>query len=610
MPYLIAVVVAVLVTARLARAIALPAPLLLVAVGVIASYVPFVPQEPLDAELVLVGLLPPLLYAAARQSSLIELKNERWKIAFLSVGMTLFTTIGIGLLAWWLLPIPLPAGLALGAIVAPPDAVAASAIGRRIGLPRRVVTWLEGESLFNDATALVALRTAIVALSATVSPGEVALDFVIAAGGGIAIGVILAIVINRVLRVVRDPVSTTAITLITPYLAYLPAEAVEASGVVAVVVTGVIVAHQAPRVQSAAARTSTRVNWATIQFLLENAVFLLIGLQARWIIDAVIVSPTSTVGAIEFALIALVAVFVLRPIWNLIGWPLLTRGERIPMSYLVITSWAGMRGVVTLAAALTLPADTPLREVLILTAMVVTAGTLGLQSLTLPALARRLGVRGPDPREDALQEAILTQHATDRGIAALDATDDIDDEIRQNLRNLAERRSHIAWEQLADPDGEYETPSEAYRRVRMKMLDAEREELLRLRTTDGTDQEAVKNVLAGLDLEETALEVAQVRHARRSRELETEPPGGDCAELRAAPHTVAPDHPETCPDCERDGTNPVQLRICLACGHVGCCDSSVGRHATRHFEETGHPVMRSFEPGESWRWCYRHRITG
>jgi monovalent cation/hydrogen antiporter len=616
----LALLATVTAVAGLARRFNLSAPLMLTLVGVVASFLPFVPEVHLSSEVVLVGLLPPLLYAAAIRSSLVDFKENRRPIGFLSVGLVIFTALGVGVVTWLLLPVPFAAAFALGAVVAPPDAVAATAIARRIGLPRRVVTLLEGESLVNDATALVCLRTAIAALTVGyVSVGGVTLDFVRAALGGVVIGMVVAWLVGLVRKAVTDSVIDTTLSFMVPFVAYLPAEELGASGVLAVVVAGLLLGHRSPVLQDASSRLSERVNWSTIQFLLENSVFLLIGLQVRWIVADVGQSTLGRGQIVGVCLAVLAAVIVLRPMWVfpvriLAIRPGPDRAGRIPsLRSTAIISWAGMRGVVTLAAVFALPEDTPQREVLVLIAMVVTAGTLVLQGFSLPWLARRLGVHGPDPREDALQEATVLQSAVRAGMRALDeCSDEIDEQTMDTLRRRVEQRVNIVWERLGNTDSTQETPSEAYRRVRLQMLAAEREEVLRIRDAGEADHEVLEQVMGALDLEESMLDRVERgdEAAREGLLLPPEPVGGACEHLRQAPTHIRPLTPQGCPDCEREGTTPVHLRMCLSCGNIGCCDSSVGKHADRHHAETGHPVMRSFEPGEAWRWCYVDDLLG
>jgi CPA1 family monovalent cation:H+ antiporter len=284
---LIAIVATVTVVAGLAKRFGVAAPLALILVGVIASYLPFIAEPQLSSDVVLVGLLPPLLYAAAVRTSLVDFRANKAAIGLLSVGLVLFTAAGVGLVTWWVLGVPFAMAFALGAIVAPPDAVAATAVARRIGLPRRVVTILEGESLVNDATALVSLRTAIAAFTTAgaVSFGTVARDFGWAVVGGVLFGVAVGMGIALVRRHVSDPAIDTSISFIVPYVAYLPAEHYHASGVLAVVVAGLLLGHKSPLVQTASSRLAERINWTTVQFLLENAVFLLIGLQVKQVVQ-------------------------------------------------------------------------------------------------------------------------------------------------------------------------------------------------------------------------------------------------------------------------------------------------------------------------------------
>ena len=523
---LLAVVGTVTVVAGLARRVGVSAPLVLIVTGVVGSYLPFIPEPQLSSEVVLVGLLPPLLYAAAIRTSLVDFRDNRGVIAGLSVGLVLFTALGVGVLAWWLLPIPFAVAFALGAVVGPPDAVAATAVARRIGLPRRLVTILEGESLVNDATALVSLRTAIAAftVAGAVTLGSVALDFAWAVAGGVAIGVAVAVAVGAVRKHVRDPVIDTSLSFMTPFLAYLPAEGLHASGVLSVVVAGLLLSHKSPVLQTAASRMSERINWSTVQFLLENAVFLMIGLQMRRIVSAVAASELGLGLILGSSAAVLAAVMLLRPVWV---FPLRWVAPRLggggaegpsPWSHNAVLSWAGMRGVVTLAAALVLPPQTPHREVLVFIAMVVTVGTLLLQGTTLPWLARRLGVRGPDRREDALAEATLLQSAVAAGLRALDAIPEIDEATAQKLHQRAEDRTTAAWERLGrHREDENETPSEAYRRARLHTLTAERAELLRLRDSGAADHQVLTAVMAQLDIEESMLERLEERDAARPR---------------------------------------------------------------------------------------------
>ncbi len=616
MVVLVGVVTAV---AALSRRYDLPGPLILALVGAVASFVPFLPRIELTADLVLFGLLPPLLYAAAIRTSLIDFRHNLRPIGLLSVGLVLFTTAGVGLVVWWLLPIELAAALALGAVVAPPDAVAATTIARRVGLPRRVITILEGESLVNDATALVCLRTAVAALGGGITVWSVAGGFLLSVGGGLLVGVLVAAVVARLRRRIEDPLTDTSVSLLTPFVAYLLAEELHSSGVLALVVTGLLLGHLSPRLQSARSRIFERSNWATIQFVLENAVFLLIGLQVEQIVSALSRNTLPTGQIVLVSVAVLAAVVVLRFAWVFAAvraarmLPRRVAGREQVQTWAApaAISWAGMRGVVTLAAVFVLPAGTPHREVLVLVALVVVAGTLTTQGLTLPYVVRRLGLAGPDPAEDDLAEAATFQRAASAGIRRLEqmVTDDDPEDVVAQLRRRSLDRAHAVWERLGDTD---EAPSQTYVRLRAQMLQAERQEVLRVRRRGGIPHEVIERVLAALDIEETILDRASVE-GRRDRDEDLQAAAharGGCAHLRAVGRLPAPRTPDGCEECLAEGVHWVHLRLCLECGHVGCCDSSPGRHAGRHFEHTEHPVVRSFETGEAWRWCFVDEVLG
>ena len=414
---ILALVATVLAVTALAHRIRFSAPLLLMLVGIGLSYLPRVPIPELTSDLVLLGFLPPLLYAAAIRTSVIDFRANRRSIAQLSVLLVLLTALGIGLITWLILPVSFPVAFALGAVVAPPDAIAATTIARRVGLPRRLVTILEGESLVNDATAITCLRVAIVAIAGTITATEAAVGFLIAALGGLAAGLVVALIVIPIRMRITQPVFDTAISIMVPFAAYLPAELLHAgdfhgSGVIAVVTAGLILGHKSPVIQTGQSRLSERVNWATIQFLLENTVFLMIGLQAR---------PDHRGQLCVSSLRGTYRRFLRRRLGRrhrasgccgfsarAASYSAVTKTPAIgpsPWSYALVIGWAGLRGVVTLAAAFLIPEGVPFRETLIFAAMVVTAGTLLLQGLTLPLLVRALKLRGPDPRSDALQAA-------------------------------------------------------------------------------------------------------------------------------------------------------------------------------------------------------------
>ncbi len=610
-----AIAVAIVLFDRLAQRLRLSAPLVLMLVGIAASFPSFIPDVHLSSEVVLLGLLPPLLYATAIRTSAVDFRVNIRVIGYLSVLLVLVTAALVGLVAWLVLPIPFAAAFALGAVVAPPDAVAATAVGRRVGLPRNLLSILEGESLVNDASAITCLRAAIAALAGSTTALNIGGSFALALVGGVLIGALVALIAIWIRRHITDAVVDTAISFILPWAAYLPAEGAHSSGVIAVVTTGLILGHKAPVVQTAQSRLSERTNWSTIQFLLENAVFLLIGLQAKRILADVADTGTSAATVILFCAAILGTVVGVRLLWVMAGRFVLFRrsdrsdGHGPTLAGSLIVGWAGMRGVVTLAAAFLLPESTPHRELLILAALVVTAGTLLLQGTTLPLLVRKLGVQGPDPRQDALAIATVLETAGAQALAALDHVGHVTDPTRDALQQRIRHRTDKIWEQLGADTGD-ETPSDEYRRLRLLTLRVERETVLKMRGDGQVDQEVLGMVLGSLDVEESMLSTISQRSAALDREVvaaPVAPPECEHLEHSRADPTSNADH---CLECDREGTRPVHLRMCLRCGNVGCCDSSVGKHATGHYASTGHPVMRSFEPGERWRWCYVDQQIG
>ncbi|MGO1056314.1 Na+/H+ antiporter [Crossiella sp. CA198] len=614
---IIGLVVAVLAVTFLAKVLNLSAPLCLIVVGVAVSFIPGVPDYALNPDVVLIGLLPPLLYATAIRTSLIDFRANRGPIGLLSVGLVVFTTLGVGAVAWLAIPgVPLAAAFALGAVVAPPDAVAATAVARRVGLPRTIVRVLEGESLVNDAAALVALRTAIAAMAGAVTFWQVGGNFLLAAGAGVLLGLIVGYVAGFLRTRLQDPVFDTGVSLVVPYAAYVAAEAVHGSGVLAVVIAGLMLGHREPRMLNGAARIASTVNWQTIQFLLENVVFLLIGLQLRRILTEVAETDLSLGTLVLACGLVLAATILTRILW-MVGITLLRKAfgrKSWRWRYSAVTAWAGMRGVVTLAAVFVLPENTPQRPVLVLAAFVVVAGTLLLQGGSLPWLVRKLKLPAPDPAQDALQEAVLLQAMTTAALERLEKETRPEDtpEVLERLRTRLNNRVNAAWETLGRPDDDLETPSFAYRRLRRAMLESEMDTLLDARDRKAADDIVLRRVLDMLAIEESMLD--------RSTQLVTDPGTGwlkapsstlVCKHLKSAPYHVPPGSEEGCEDCLAEGTtNWVHLRLCLTCGHVACCDSSPSQHATAHFRDSQHPVMRSFEPGEKWRWCFIHATVG
>jgi Na+/H+ antiporter len=504
------------VGAALARRLGFVAPLVLLVAGLGLSFMPGLPEVHLEPELVLIGILPPLLYVAALQTSIPAFRHALRPILLLAVGLVTLTAFAVGTVVHLLLPeVPYAACVALGAIVAPPDAVSATAIARRIGLPRRVVTILEGESLLNDATALVIVRVATGALAGVaVGFWDIGGQVVLKAGGGLVIGLAAAFAAAKLHRKIEDPLLDDAVSLLTPFVVVIVAEEAKTSSVVAVVVAGLYLGHRIPYLLSPTSRLQMDAVWKLITFLLEGVVFLLVGLQLRDLVRDLGTGLGTTVVVTAWVFLTLV---VVRFVWMYPATYLArliprvrNREERPPLSVPTVIAWAGMRGVVTLAAALTLPTpgegDTPdyPKDLFVFVAFAIIVLTLLIQGTTLPGLARRLGVKEDTTTQDALAEAGV-QHAASR--AALqrleEAADGAPPSVVDRLRALADSRANNAWERLGSQ--EQETPSAAYGRLRREMITAERHVFKIARNEGRIPEEVLTKAQRELDLEESQL---------------------------------------------------------------------------------------------------------
>jgi len=505
------------VGAALARRLGMVAPLVLLVAGLGLSYLPGFPQARLESHLVLVGILPPLLYVAALQTSVPAFRRALRPILLLAVGLVLVTSFAVGYVLHWMLPaVPFAACIALGAIVAPPDAVSATAIARRVGLPRRMVTILEGESLLNDATALVLVSLSVGALTGdAVGFRPIALEVVIKAGGGVLIGLLAAFVAAKLHRKIQDSLLDDAVSLLTPFLVVIIAEKLHSSSVVAVVIAGLYLGHRIPYLLSATSRLQMDAVWRLITFLLEGVVFLLVGLQLRTLIGA-IETPVGTTVAVTAAVFGVLV--VVRFVWMYPATYLArlvprirNREERPPLAVPTVIAWAGMRGVVTLAAAQTLPRsgheDAPVyyRELLVFIAFAIIVLTLLAQGTTLPWLAVRLGVRQDTSAQDALAEAGVQHQASRAALEALEAhADGAPASVVDRLRGLVDSRSNNAWERLGSQ--QQETPSAAYGRLRREMIRAERRVFKIARNEGRIPEEVLVRAQRDLDLEESQLQ--------------------------------------------------------------------------------------------------------
>lgn len=505
-----------LVVTTVARKIGWSAPLLLVAVGLVVSFIPGVPAVQIDPELVLVLFLPPLLYSASLDSSYLGFRANVRPIAFLAVGLVLATMVGVGYIAYWLVPgLPLTSALVLGAVVAPPDAVAAVAIGRRLGLPRRIMILLSGESLVNDATALTLFKVAVAAaLGVTTSLWNGIGVFLLAVVGGIVVGLVLGLVVHRIRMRIGDGVLESAVGMLVPFAAYQLAELAHGSGVLAVVTAGLYLGHNAPRAGYATRLQETAV-WRAVDVLLESLVFALIGLTFRFVLGEAQRGGYQAAELVWPVLAVLVATMLLRVVW-IFPATYLPRGirrvrDRDPLPswrHVAVLAWTGMRGVVSLAAAAAVPDSVPGRDLVLLLAFSITVGTLLIQGTTLPWLIRKLEVRGDERQSDALAEAQASYNAA---IAATNRLDELvedeavstPDHVVDRLRAMNERRGNAVWERLGRQ--EMESPSAAFRRLRLEMLVAERQVYVAARDSGEIDDEVLRAVLTELDLEEARL---------------------------------------------------------------------------------------------------------
>ncbi len=504
------------------RRVPVPVPLLLVAAGLAVSYVPGVPDYTLDPHIVLPLLLPPLLYTAATDSSYLDLRAQARPVALLSVGYVLFATFVVGGAAYFIVPgLPLTAALVLGAVVAPPDAVAATAVARRVGLPSRVTTILQGESLVNDATAITAFK---VALAAAVGEGATWAggigEFLIAAVGGVGVGLVLMVPLHWLRTHLTEALLQNTLSLLIPFVAYAVAEQVHASGVLAVVVVALYLGHRAWEVDFAT-RLQEEAVWKMVAFVLESAVFALIGLQLPVVLKGL--GEYEGAEAAGYALAVFLVVAVARFVWVYPATflPRLSARVRAREGELswkgpFVIGWAGMRGVVSLAIAFSIPLTVhggepfPERNLILFLTFTTVIGTLVVQGVSLPPLIRLLKFPARDARAETLAEANAQAQASRVADERLDAllADDrnaLPAPLADRLRTVLERRRNAVWERLGQVNPVTgETVDDTYRRLSREMIGAEREVFVRLRDGRYIDDEMLRTLLRRLDLEEAA----------------------------------------------------------------------------------------------------------
>ncbi|WP_411101948.1 Na+/H+ antiporter [Streptomyces sp. cmx-4-9] len=503
--------------AGLARRTPVPAPLLLVAAGLAAAYVPGVPTYVLDPHIVLPLLLPPLLHTAAVDSSYLDLRANMRAIGLLSVGYVLFATLAVGYAAYLLVPgLSLPVALVLGAVIAPPDAVAATAIARKLGLPNRMTTILQGESLVNDATAITAYK---VALAAAVGVGagwaDGIAEFLLASVGGVGVGLLLMVPIHHLRTRLKEPLLQNTLSLLIPFVAYAAAERVHASGVLAVVVVALYIGHRNWQVDFAT-RLQEEAVWRMVAFILESVVFALIGLQ----LPVVLKGLGEYEGAVAawYAVAVFVTVVLARFLWvfpatfvpRWLSARIRSREPETDWRAPAIVGWAGMRGVVSLAIAFSVPISVPHRNLILFLTFTTVIGTLVVQGLTLPALIRALKLPPRDVHAETLAEAQAQSEASQAAEERLtellaDPQNSLPPPLTDRLRTVMERRRNAVWERLGEVNPMTgESADDVYRRLSREMIAAEREVFVSLRDRRRIDDEMLRALLRRLDLEEAA----------------------------------------------------------------------------------------------------------
>ncbi len=519
---LISLFVAVAVLNAAANRLSIPYPIVLVIGGIALALVPGVPDVELDPDLVLVIFLPPLLYSAAFFSDLRTLRSNVRPLSLTAIGLVLLTTAAVAVLAHEVIGMPWAVAFALGAIVSPTDPIAATAIMRNVGAPRRIINLVEGESLFNDAAALVAYRVAVAAaIGGSFSLTDASMEFVGAAVGGVAIGLVVAYVIGEIRRRLDDPVTEITISLFTGYAAFIPADELGLSGVLAAVSAGIYLGWRAPELISPGTRMQAFGTWEVLVFLLNAILFVLIGLQLPVVLDGL---STSTGEAVAYAAMVAGVVIVTRYVWlftvpyliRLIDRRPQQRERRVGWRPRVVVGWSGMRGAVSLAAALALPLETdagaafPERDLILFITFAVILVTVVGQGLTLPALIRRLGV-AEDPEEEEHEEMRARWIAAEAAIERLDELvleDWTRDETVERVRGLYEfRKRRVAVRAGKAEDDGIEERSLTYQRMMHMVYDAQRSALVALVREGEISAEVMRRVERELDLEESRLEV-------------------------------------------------------------------------------------------------------
>jgi Na+/H+ antiporter len=536
----IGLLVVVAVLATLAARLRVPYPILFVLGGSVLGFVPGLPRVKLDPEVVFLLFLPPLLYVSAIFTSWRDFRANFRAISLLAFGLVLMTTFVVAAVVHAVVGLPWAAAFVLGAIVSPTDAIAATTIAQRLGVPRRIVTILEGESLVNDATGIVAYRVAVAAVvTGAFSIWEAGLQFIVGALGGVAVGYVVGWLIVLMRRhVSEDPSVQNVVSLLTPFVAYLAAEELphglwvrlhdlfgtptdlHFSGVLAVVTTGLYLGRKSPTITSSGTRLQGFATWELISFLLNGLIFILIGLQLGRVVGSL---DDYTVGQLVlYAALVSLTVILVRVLWVFPAtyvprWASRRLRERDPSPSwrsVSIIAWTGMRGVISLAAALALPLETvsgvqfPERALIIFLTFCVILATLVVQGLSLPLLIRALGLE-----DDHIGEKEETKGRISVADAALERLEElrVEDWVREDTAERVQslynyRRNRFASRFDGDPDG-VEERSAAYQRLMVELLVAQRQRLIRMRDDGKIGDEVMHRIERDLDLEESRLEV-------------------------------------------------------------------------------------------------------
>lgn len=518
----VGLLLAVVVLALLARRLSMPYPILFVLGGLALSMIPKLPEVRLDPQLVFQFFLPPLLFPAALFTSLRDFRANLRPITLLAVGLVLFTTVAVALLAHYFMGLPLAVGFVLGAIVSPPDAIAASAIADSLKVPRRIVTILEGESLVNDATALVAYRFAVLAVvTGTFSLPHAGEQFVIMSLGGLLIGLLIGWLAEQFHKQVEDAPIEVTVSLLTPFVAYLLAEKLELSGVLAVVTTGLYLGWRMPELLNYKTRLQGGPVWEMIQFLLNGFVFILIGLQLPKVLKALADEAIPTHRLISYALMISLTVILVRILWvfpaiYLPRWMLQNHSKSNPpprWRHVTIIAWTGMRGVLSLAAALALPLTLldgtpfPGRDLILFLTFTVIIVTLVMQGLSLPTLIRWLGVK--EDNSSASEERKARLKANHEAFARLSDNKETDPAKADALQRLRlEYEDHIRQVEGA-ASVSAGTPlrrfSLEYERLSLAALLQERQTIIHMRNENVISDEVLRRIQLDIDLAEARL---------------------------------------------------------------------------------------------------------